>query len=442
MSVDEAGHTDGTVDYYAVLEVPPTATLDVIRAAYKRQALRWHPDKNAANREAAEQRFKQIAQAYEVLGNEESRRAYDADRAAADERRASGMTFQRGRNPSDGETEANGRRRSASCYDRGNSSDHFGFHAWAPHRHYVFVDPFELFRTFFAGEFAADGGMDGGRDDEGLGDGTGFEAVTQLFRQPFGLFGDAIAPLGDSPLVFPPPLDATATRNRATSLQGGGGDGTGNAGRPVADCPVVGRSVSQSIVIRGDGRRTVRRTTSLTYADGHRETREEVEGDNEGDDHPAVANGDSGRRQIEAPLPPAASARRVVHGAPPRPDPSARAPSSAACVVPSRTIGEVAPRAIAATHPVPCPQPPHPPQFQQPYQAFRSGPQDGSGANASRPAVPVPEQRHQQQQRPSPSPPPRPQPPGGNAAHERFQAHEQPQSKPQRAPICACCAAM
>ncbi|CAG8700115.1 5347_t:CDS:2, partial [Racocetra fulgida] len=53
------------------------ATEDDIRKAYRRQALIWHPDKNVQNREEAEAKFKQIAEAYEILSDAEKRRIYD-----------------------------------------------------------------------------------------------------------------------------------------------------------------------------------------------------------------------------------------------------------------------------------------------------------------------------------------------------------------------------
>ncbi|MGC9469346.1 MAG: DnaJ domain-containing protein [Anaerolineae bacterium] len=62
-------------DYYAVLGVPQTASLDEIRRAYRRQARANHPD--LSTDPEAEERFKAINEAYEVLANSEKRRAYD-----------------------------------------------------------------------------------------------------------------------------------------------------------------------------------------------------------------------------------------------------------------------------------------------------------------------------------------------------------------------------
>lgn len=65
------------MSYYDVLGVSPTATQEEIRKAYRRKALRWHPDKNPDNKEEAERRIKEIITAYETLGDTEKREEYD-----------------------------------------------------------------------------------------------------------------------------------------------------------------------------------------------------------------------------------------------------------------------------------------------------------------------------------------------------------------------------
>jgi DnaJ homolog subfamily B member 4 len=56
----------GSRDYYEILNVDRSATDDDLRRAYRRLAMRWHPDKNPAGKAEAETRFKEITEAYNV----------------------------------------------------------------------------------------------------------------------------------------------------------------------------------------------------------------------------------------------------------------------------------------------------------------------------------------------------------------------------------------
>ncbi|HUA08625.1 MAG TPA: J domain-containing protein [Candidatus Acidoferrales bacterium] len=65
-------------DYYAILGVPKSAAEKDIKSAYRKLARKWHPDANPDNAKAAEEKFKEISEAYEVLGDPEKRKKYDA----------------------------------------------------------------------------------------------------------------------------------------------------------------------------------------------------------------------------------------------------------------------------------------------------------------------------------------------------------------------------
>ena len=64
-------------DYYEVLGVPRAASADDIKSAYRRLARQHHPDMNQSNPKAAEERFKELSEAYEVLADTDKRRQYD-----------------------------------------------------------------------------------------------------------------------------------------------------------------------------------------------------------------------------------------------------------------------------------------------------------------------------------------------------------------------------
>jgi DnaJ-class molecular chaperone len=128
-------------DYYDVLGVSKGASGSEIKSAYRKQALQWHPDKHKGNKEAAEKRFKEINEAYQVLSDSEKRRAYDQFGHAAFSPGGGAPGggfggFQQGQSPFGG---------SWKVYTSGGPGAGSGFGG------FDFGDPFDIFEQFFGG---------------------------------------------------------------------------------------------------------------------------------------------------------------------------------------------------------------------------------------------------------------------------------------------------
>jgi DnaJ-class molecular chaperone len=126
---------NGKADYYDLLGVSKSSTAEEIKKAYRRQALEWHPDKHKDNKEAAEKRFKEINEAYQVLSDPQKRQAYDQFGHNAFSPGGAGA---RGGNPFAGQQGG----------QWGPFSYTYTSQGGAP---FDFSDPFEIFEQFFGG---------------------------------------------------------------------------------------------------------------------------------------------------------------------------------------------------------------------------------------------------------------------------------------------------
>lgn len=122
-------------DYYEILGLERSATADDIKKAYRKLALKYHPDRNKEDN--AEARFKEINEAYEVLKDAKKRQSYDQFGHAAFDA-AAGM----GSNPF-----AGGFRQGPFTYTYSTGGQN-------PFGGADFSDPFDIFEQFFGGGFA------------------------------------------------------------------------------------------------------------------------------------------------------------------------------------------------------------------------------------------------------------------------------------------------
>ncbi|XP_064456841.1 dnaJ homolog subfamily B member 6-like isoform X1 [Ornithodoros turicata] len=109
--------------YYKVLDIPRNSSTNDIKKAYRKLALKWHPDKNPDKKEEAGRRFREISEAYEVLVDDTKRKLYDCYGKA-------GLT-------------------GGSCKNTDTTFEE-GFDM--PFFNFVFRDPQDVFREFFSGD--------------------------------------------------------------------------------------------------------------------------------------------------------------------------------------------------------------------------------------------------------------------------------------------------
>ena len=80
-------------DYYEVLGVSRTASVEEIKASYRKCALKWHPDRNPENKAEAEIKFRESTEAYSVLSDPQKRQVYDTYGHAGLSGSAAGVDF-------------------------------------------------------------------------------------------------------------------------------------------------------------------------------------------------------------------------------------------------------------------------------------------------------------------------------------------------------------
>jgi len=120
-------------DFYDILGVSKNASRDEIKKAYRKQALEWHPDRNKSAE--ASEKFKEINEAYEVLGNPQKKQTYDQFGHAAFSQGGGPGGFAGGQNP--------------FTYTYTTYGDESG--QGSPFEGFDFSDPFEIFEQFFGG---------------------------------------------------------------------------------------------------------------------------------------------------------------------------------------------------------------------------------------------------------------------------------------------------
>ena len=124
-------------DYYDILGISKGASADEIKKAYRKQALEWHPDRHKDEKEAAEKRFKEINEAYQILSNPQKRTAFDQYGAAG------AQGFGGGGNPF-----AQGFGGQSGPFTYTYTTDGDGQNPFA---NMDFGDPFDIFESFFGG---------------------------------------------------------------------------------------------------------------------------------------------------------------------------------------------------------------------------------------------------------------------------------------------------
>jgi DnaJ family protein B protein 6 len=252
-------------DHYHVLNISRTATVDEIKKAYRKLAIVWHPDKNPDNKTEATEKFRAIAEAYEILSDPEQRRVYDR-----------------------GGVSCNNFERNSNSVPRGNFNRDFSnrrandiFNAFFAEFDDFHQQAFSGFGGFGNNSFGADPFGRERRDANGhrtqRGD-NAFGSHQSLFDDHnfFG-GGDPFARMGGG-------FGGMHMNMHNMMLGGGNGlSGFGGGGMGLVSSSSssfssstgingAGRSVSTSTFIGPDGRKVTRKETTIIHPGGRRET--------------------------------------------------------------------------------------------------------------------------------------------------------------------------
>lgn len=220
--------------YYEVLGVPKSASEVDIKKAYRKLAIKWHPDKNPDNKKEAEEKFKEIGEAYAVLSDKSKRENYDRF----------GFAFEQ-------QQQFN-----AQDFDFGGFDNFKGFGGGGFSNHFSFNDANDIFKHFFS-----DFGFDDDEDEFFFGFGNkkkknskkGGDMFEDFFGGGFGKNFGGFGGMND--------FGGFSSSKVSSSTGGFGG---------------VSKSVSQSTQIINGRRQTVTKTV-ITNPDGSKQVSEVIE---------------------------------------------------------------------------------------------------------------------------------------------------------------------
>eukprot|EP01006_Ploeotia_vitrea_P048844 TRINITY_DN67281_c3_g1_i1.p1 TRINITY_DN67281_c3_g1~~TRINITY_DN67281_c3_g1_i1.p1 ORF type:complete len:258 (+),score=34.72 TRINITY_DN67281_c3_g1_i1:34-807(+) len=213
-------------DYYGTLGVSRSADENEIKKAYRKLAIRWHPDKNPDNKAEAELKFKEISEAYQILSDANKRAIYDrgGDPARMPESSSGGST-------------------------RGARGPSASFHFMDPHDIFKSMfggkDPFDIFREFDDGFFSHSTAFGSG----------GFGSNRASNR---GTRGSSMMGMGSTMSLFGnDPFFSDSNDFFSGSMFGSGGGGAAPGSRTV--------TTTTSWV---NGKKVTKKTTKVTNDDG------------------------------------------------------------------------------------------------------------------------------------------------------------------------------